>query len=177
MDKDQSIRIIIESMPSSSWTEALSALLVPVIAVVGLLIAYQQYRINKQRLKHELYKRRLRLFKKLKAHLVELVAKRKILFYDALDFGSIMSESAFLFNDEINNKIEEIRRNSLDMALLYKEIYPISDSKDIPDESKGISDEEKRKDLESEHEILVEWHYKQYKNLNELFKEHLSLKS
>lgn len=43
---------------SIDWVDYLSALLTPTIAILGSVIAYLQWRINKARLKHELFDRR-----------------------------------------------------------------------------------------------------------------------
>jgi len=58
------------TISSLDWVDFLSALLTPVNAIMLLHIAYQQYRINKQRLqlderrfKHEVYERRLAVFR------------------------------------------------------------------------------------------------------------------
>jgi len=44
------------------WVDYLSALLVPTIAVLGSVIAFQQWRTNSNRLKHELFDRRYEQF-------------------------------------------------------------------------------------------------------------------
>ena len=68
MNNEEALRIIVESMPSASlsWIDILAALLTPTIALIALYIAYQQYKINQQRLRHETYERRLEFIKQYK---------------------------------------------------------------------------------------------------------------
>lgn len=42
----------------ASWIQIFKALLTPVVAILGVYIAYQQWRTNRTRLKHELFDRR-----------------------------------------------------------------------------------------------------------------------
>ena len=65
MKFDNPLRVMIESMPpnSNNWIDILSALLTPLIALIAVYVAYQQHKINKIRLQHELYERRLRVYK------------------------------------------------------------------------------------------------------------------
>ena len=50
LDAKETVRVVVESIrkPDPSWIDFFSALLVPVIAIVGVYIAYQQFRINEQ---------------------------------------------------------------------------------------------------------------------------------
>lgn len=48
--------------PARDWVDYLSGLLVPTIAIVGAFIAWQQWRINRARLKNELFDRRYEQF-------------------------------------------------------------------------------------------------------------------
>lgn len=44
------------------WTAYLSALLTPVIGILGVIIAYQQWRISKNKIKLELYEKRFAVY-------------------------------------------------------------------------------------------------------------------
>jgi hypothetical protein len=59
-------------MDIKSIIEGLSAGLTPLIAVVMTYIPYQQWRTNKSRLTHELYDRRLTVFKAVRAFYGEM---------------------------------------------------------------------------------------------------------
>lgn len=59
MDATEVIHIM---QPARDWVDYLSALLVPMVAIVGSVIAWQQWRINRARLKNELFDRRYEQF-------------------------------------------------------------------------------------------------------------------
>jgi len=114
VNNEDLIHIAIDAMPASEsgWVETLSALLVPTIAVLGLYIAYQQYRLNKQRLRHETYERRLTVYRSVQRYLSEILADGKTTNERALKFYSETSEAAFLFDDSVQNKIDRIYTKS-----------------------------------------------------------------
>lgn len=132
MNKEDALHIVVESMPSSNYVETFSALLVPVIAIVGIVISIQQYKINKQRLKHELYDRRLVVYKHMKTYLSEIMRDGKVSYNRAMKFNFDTSESTFLFDDEINDKIKEIYEKSIDLAYSHEQLYPSNDSNRLP---------------------------------------------
>ena len=61
---NETIHVIIESIPSQkpSITSIITAILTLVIAFIATIVAIQQYKINKNRLKHELFDRREKIF-------------------------------------------------------------------------------------------------------------------
>ncbi len=59
MDCEQ---VIQAAQNGKDWVDYLSALLVPTIAILGSIIAFQQWRTNTKRLKHELFDRRYEQF-------------------------------------------------------------------------------------------------------------------
>ena len=54
MENEKLIRVIVESLPvvETTWIDVFAALLTPAIALVAVYIAFQQHKINKQRLRH-----------------------------------------------------------------------------------------------------------------------------
>lgn len=78
--KNKIFHVVIDSLPqsSSNWIEILSSSLTPVIAVIALYIAIQQYKTNKQRLRHELYEKRLAIYNVVKMHLSKVAREGTI---------------------------------------------------------------------------------------------------
>lgn len=120
------MHISVDSIPSSeqSWIDTMSALLVPLIAIIGIYIAYQQYRINRQRLRHETYERRLAVYKAVQRYLSEILRDCKTSYDRALQFNSEASEATFLFDQSVQQKIDEIYLKSIDMVANYEKMYP-----------------------------------------------------
>ena len=112
MNKEEVLRVIVESIPaiSASWIDILSALLTPTIALIALYIAYQQHKTNQQRLRHETYERRLKVYKAVQAHLSIILRAGKTSYQECTLFYSEASEAAFLFDKSVMDKIVEYQR-------------------------------------------------------------------
>jgi hypothetical protein len=59
------------------YVDLFAALLTPVIAIIATYIAYQQYRANQLKLRHELYDRRLLLYNAVAEFLAHIVREGK----------------------------------------------------------------------------------------------------
>ena len=171
MNKENLMHVIIDAVPTSdsSWIDILSALLVPIIAVVGVYIAYQQYRINVQRLRHETYERRLAVYKCVQRYLSEILRDAKTTYARALQFNSDASEAAFLFDNSVQKKIDEIYKKSLDMIFTHEKMYP-------SDGSTGLPVGEERTKVAEENIKLVKWHFEQLQESRPFFAKKLGLK-
>jgi hypothetical protein len=169
-DSGEVLHIVIDVFPNpeSSWVEVLSALLVPLIAVLGLFIAWNQYKINKQRLQHETYERRLHVFKTIKTYLSEVMRDGKTTSIQALKFNSEASEAAFLFDESVEQLISEIYKKSIDMAYTYERMYP-------EDGSDGLPVGEERSRVASEHSALLRWHADKLVELKPFFAKKLGV--
>ena len=171
MSNEQLQRIAIESVPLTdpSWIDVLSALLVPMIAIVGVYIAFQQYRINQQRLRHETYERRLAVYKTVQRYLSEVIRDGKTNYDRALEFNSDASEAAFLFDGSVQEKIDEIYKKSVRMVFLHQRMYPA-------DGSPGLPVGEERSKVVHEESELLEWHANQLVEIRPFFAKKLGLK-
>ena len=75
--------------PNRDWVEYLIALLTPTIIVFGILIAFLQWRTNRNRLKHELFDRRYKQFEAVRDYLSSILSN-----------GRVKSEDNFMFLSE-----------------------------------------------------------------------------
>jgi hypothetical protein len=94
------------------WIDILQALLTPTVAGFGLYIAIQQWRINKNRLKHELYDRRMAVYAKLLNYLGILFQSADFNHDAFTEWLRSSYEGYFLFNDDINNYFQTISEKS-----------------------------------------------------------------
>lgn len=170
MKTDEVIRIAIESIPSVDQTliDILSAMLTPIIGILALIIAYQQFNINKQRLRHETYDRRLAVFKSVQKHLVSIVSDNKTTTQQCVEFYSDASEAAFLFDSTVLDGVEVIYKKSIDLASCEEKLFPA-------DGSPGLQDVAERAAVAKEKENLINWHQEQLKLSKEYFREKLGL--
>ena len=171
MDTNNLIRAIVESMPSSSssWIDVLSGLLTPLIALIAVYIAYQQYRTNSLRLRHEVYERRLRVYKAVQAFLSEIMREGDIDFPRTSHFYAEASEAAFLFDREIQTFIDDLHAKAIDLHTLHERIYP-------SDGSPGLPVGEERSKVAHENGELLKWLIHQLPKSKDLFGKHMRIK-
>lgn len=84
------------------------AMLTPMIAVVTAYIAWQQWKLNKQKLNLDLYDRRLKVYEEVRQILSIILRDAKASYEDLLKFYRATSEADFLFGPEISEYIEKI---------------------------------------------------------------------
>jgi hypothetical protein len=165
------IHIVVDAVPvtESGWIDVFSALLVPTIAVVGICIAYQQYRVNKERLRHETYERRLAVYKCVQRYLSAILRDGKVTSDRVHQFISEASEAAFLFDESVQDRIDTIHEKSIDMVTAYERTYPA-------DGSSGLRAGPERNKVAQEHSELLKWHVDQLIESRPFFAKKLGLR-
>lgn len=171
MNNEQLLHIVVDSIPITvpSWIEVLSAFLTPIIAVVTAYIAYQQYHTNQQQLRHETYERRIAVYKAIQKYLSEIIRDGKTSYERIFEFTSEVSEAVFLFDNSVQEKIDEIYKKSIRMVDLKQKLYPLDGSSGLP---KG---EERNKVVNEEKELLT-WHTEQFSEIRSFFVKKMGLK-
>jgi hypothetical protein len=171
MDTSLPYHIIIDSIPNNSisWIELFSSLLTPVIAFLAVYIAYQQYSVNRRRFLFEVYERRLAVYKSIQAFFDEFVKEGNITDESCREFAFITADVVFIFDKIVQNKIEEIHKNSIDLAGLDYELHPRGGS------SKLLSDQE-RDEIAKKITEQSKWLLNQRDIIKELFQKKMSLK-
>jgi hypothetical protein len=150
--------------------DVLSALLVPTIAIVGVFIAYQQYQINKQRLRHETYERRLAVYKTVQRYLSIIMRDRQTNYKNALKFSIEASEATFLFDNSVQKLVDEIYKKSVMMIAIHETMYP-------SDGEQGLPVGKERNIASEQYSILFEWHTSQLEESRIFFARKLGLKT
>jgi hypothetical protein len=165
------LHIMVDSLPpaEASWVNTFSALLVPAITIVGVYIAYQQYQVNKSRLRHETYERRLAVYKCVQRYLSEILREGKTTYEKALKFYSEASEAAFLFDPAVQEKIEQIYAKSIEMEDAHEKLYPA-------DKSPGLPVGEERSAVCTKNTELLKWHINELRESRPFFAKKLGLK-
>ncbi len=93
----------------------LKALLTPVIAGVTVYIAMQQLKTNQQKLRLELYDRRLRVYEEVKKILTIILRDANASIEDLYKFRNSVTEADFLFGPEIIKYIDEIYKRGCNL--------------------------------------------------------------
>lgn len=145
------------------WTIYLSALLTPTVAVLGFYIAYRQWRTAQNKLKLDLFERRLVIYEAAKILLATVSANGKVKDEELGKFLTQTRSAKWLLNTEIAEYFSEIYRKALDLRCLDSEIenLPIS--------------EERSKNVE-EQRVIKDWLEIQFNILDTKFSPFLRLK-
>src|SRR5262245_30866216 len=122
---NEPIRIAIESIPKNpdSWIVILSACLSPLVAIVTMYIAWQQFRINKNKLKLDLYDKRYDFYSKLFLLIEEIHIKAEMPMNALLEFRGKYSQGIFLFDSKIQKTIEQVYTKAFRHEQIKCELY------------------------------------------------------
>ena len=109
----------------------LSGLLTPTILLLGAYIAWQQWRTNRNRLKHELFDRRFKVYVTFWGFFVSVLREGAALEEERLKFWVDTKPCYFLFNGEISQFIDEINRNAIHLQRLERESERLSSTEEV----------------------------------------------
>ena len=95
-----------------------SGLLTPIIAVLAAYIAWQQWRTNDLRLKHELFDRRYDLYVKITSYLATILTTGRVEPNSEMQFLRDTKAVDFLFDKRIHDFVHEIYSNAVKLYTL-----------------------------------------------------------
>jgi hypothetical protein len=95
-----------------------SGLLTPVIAVLAAYIAWQQWRTNNLRLKHELFERRHKLYEVITSFMANILARGTLDPNSEMQFLRDTKTAVFLFDRRIQQFIEETYHKAVELYTL-----------------------------------------------------------
>jgi len=162
------LQIAIESLPGPDWTSVISGIFLPVIALAGTYIALQQFVINRQRLKHELYDRRMALYRAAHLFFTLIGSAGKIGTKEISEYVKAFGIAKFLFKDDVYEKLHNVYMKSVDFMVVCEKLYP-------EDGSAGLPVGEERDNVSAEKEELLGWFRNERDELDIIFKPYLSL--
>lgn len=151
------------------WTvvaEFSKAMLTPMIAVVTAYIAWQQWKINRQKLNLDLYDRRLKVYEEVRQILSIILRDAKASYDDLMKFYRAVSEADFLFGPEISEYIEEIYQRGVQLQYWNGEYRDYTQLKPEGYDHKKICD--------GMHAELM-WMTHQFEPAKEKFKKYLTI--
>ena len=134
-----------------------------VLGTVGGFIAYGQYKTNRDKLRLDLFEKRLEAYEKLQLFFNELFKHARV----KNDTIPILAEARyrfqFLFGDEIEKHIDEVWDKTLEMSALYDKMYG-EDSLPLGKERTRVGEQ---------HSDLLKWHRDQRKGSKTRFARYL----
>ncbi len=156
------------------YVDIFSALLTPVIAIVAIYIAYQQYKIGDLRLRHELYERRIKIYKAVQKYLLDVVGGGNTTYSACMlkhkEFSEEISEIPFLFDISVQKEIYTIYAKSIAMAGKSEELH-------LSDGLLMAQDDQERGKVIKEHTNLLKWHVEQLSVIKEIFVKEIGIKN
>ncbi|WP_133717092.1 hypothetical protein [Methylocaldum gracile] len=145
------------------WTAYLSALLTPTVAFFGIFIAFRQWRTAQNKLKLELFDRRLAVYEVALKFIAAITAHGKVKDDELFQFLSGVREAKWLLSVEIAEYLDkELYRNAVDLHCLEEELQEMPHS------------EQRKTNIHKQAEIK-KWFVKQFDVLDEKFSLFLKL--
>lgn len=146
------------------WTAYVSALAVPLIALLGAGIAWLQWTLARNKLKFDLFDRRLKIYEAAAGFLASILTSGKAKDEEAFKFMVATREAKWLLDSSIAQYLEkELYHKALDLQVLDSELtaLPVGD-----DRTRNVR-------TQSE---LKKWFSRQYEVLDEKFGPFLHLR-
>ncbi len=105
------------------WTQYLSALLTPVVAVLGFFIAYRQWRLAQNKLKLDLFDRRYKVFDAAKDFIFSVISAGKANDPEIFKFLVATKEAKWLLSSDVAEYLDkQIYHKALDLQCLEAEL-------------------------------------------------------
>ena len=116
--------------PDPHWTAYLSALLAPVVAVLGSLIAYRQWRLAQNKLKLDLFDRRLKVYEAATGLLSSVMTSGRAKDEELFKYMVATREAKWLLSPEIAEYLDKkLYHKAIDLQTLAAELedVPVGD--------------------------------------------------
>ena len=147
---------------SKDWIDTLTALLAPTIAIAGIAIAVFQWKLSKDRYKHELFDKRWEQFSAIRDFMGKARNNGKVTRDDEYNFMVATRGCKFLFDDDIKNLVEETFKKAGYLNALEEEL-------------KGLTGQEERQRNVANLRATKDWFEAQINCIENRFKKFLQL--
>ena len=146
------------------WVQTLSALLVPTIAIAVGVIAYLQWWTNQNRLKLEVFDRRVKYYEAALQFIGDTMANNEVSDESLRKFNHAQYGSAFLLNDGVTEYLKKLSDKGIDARVLRSEF-----------EGLRVGDDRTR--TVKRHSEAVKWIVEQREILQRKFEPFLKIKT
>ena len=144
----------------------LSYIATPIIAVAAVRIAWEQTKINRQKLILDRYDRRLRIYEEVKRLLSIITRDANIGIEDLLKFRVATSEADFLFGSDVTAYIDELYKHAADLRMWASMYRDYTQPQPSDYDHKKVVDAKDRE---------FRWLTAQYEPSKELFRSYLDV--
>jgi hypothetical protein len=142
----------------------LSGFLTPVIAGIMVYIAYRQYKTDRDKLKWNLYEKRMEVFQSLRDLIRYITQEANVSSEELNKFAISIDKGSFLFDSKMNDYLSGIR----DKCFSLREHRMKLGNRNL-----GVGAERSR--LAKENEEIMLWFCGQYEEAKKLFEEYLKI--
>lgn len=145
------------------WTAYVTALLTPVVAILGAAIAYRQWRIAQNKLKLDLFDRRFSVYHAARELLASIMTSGRAKDPEVIKFVMATREAKWLLNDDVAEYLDkQIYHKAIDLQRLEAEL-------------EGVGVGTVRSKNVQEQADIKKWFVRQYEVLDEKFDPFLTL--
>lgn len=158
--------------------EVLQGLLTPIIGVGILYIAIQQWRINQNRLRHELFDRRFVMFEAARDLILAILREAEIGPQDLRTFIGQTVGSRFLFSRKVNKYVETLVAKARELQKIQRSLDALATKITAMEPSAAEINEglvQKCKELENQSTDIVLWFADQMDEIERIFEADLKL--
>ena len=109
--------------PDPRWTTLLSALLTPAVAVLGIFIAYRQWRLAQEKLKLDLFDKRFKVYEAARELLASIMTSGKAKDEEVMKFLIATRAAKWLLKRPVADYLnEQLYRKAIDLQRLAAEV-------------------------------------------------------
>jgi len=141
-----------------------SALLTPVIGVATISILILQYRLQRYKVKHELYEPRMKIYRSVRDFLQFVLHSGDASQEQISKLIEETSEAQFLFKGKIRRHIRDLSRHAVDIQMLNRQLN-----------SKFPRAEDRLNELAKKQEDEFKWFMDQIEKTDKLFSKYVTL--
>ena len=95
----------------------------PLIAILALWIAYQQYKVQKYKAKFDLFERRMKIYESIRDALENIVRDATTKNVNFNELYTAIRHSRFLFDDELNSYLKEIEKKIIELMITNNQLF------------------------------------------------------
>lgn len=142
-----------------------AAALAPIIAIFGGYIAWRQHRLQRQRLRLDLYEKRFEVYRAVKTLLHSVISEGRVNVEEILRFRTDIAEAAFFYGDDVNQYLEQLTRNVIQFRRKNERLR-----------ANTLPDGEARSDLVDAESALLGWLTDQHTAAPDVFSPYLAFR-
>jgi hypothetical protein len=158
---------LIQNITISNMRDITQAILTPLIALIAVYIAYQQYDTNRQKLRLDLYNKRFEVFLGLQNLLLYIGQHADVNSEALYNFEVTTSQSVFIFDKDVSDYLQKVAKKARNLR--YQNFKIDSDSPFLP------VGEERDKLCEENKDLLLEF-MQEFKISEQIFAKSLKIK-